>query len=103
MFSTRTSIAALAVLALTSAGGAVISTSATATSPTSDYCTNSDSTHFPQSADTAATWLSACHASDHTDHAPAQPYYCTHAYVPYIPHTADAIAEWLSACDVIKR
>ena len=99
MFSSRTSIAALAVLALTSAGGAVISTSATATSPRSD----SGSTHLPQSADTAATWLAACHAGDQTDHAPRQPYYCTHAYVPYIPRSADAIAEWLSACDVIKR
>ena len=61
MFSSRTSIATLAVLALTSAGGAVTSTPATATSPRSDYCTNSGSTHLPQSADTAATWLAACH------------------------------------------
>ena len=64
MFSSRNSIATLAVLALTSAGGAVTSTPATATSPRSDYCTNSGSTHLPQSADTAATWLAACPAGD---------------------------------------
>ncbi len=103
MFSSRTFIAALAALALTSVSGAGILIPATAISPKSDYCTTSDPSHLMHSADAAASWLASCHFNDETAAMPRQPYYCTHAHLPYIPHTADAIAEWLSACDVVKR
>jgi hypothetical protein len=103
MFSSRTSIAALAALALTSVSGAGILIPASASPPMSDYCTASDPTHLSQSADTAANWLASCHFNNGTTQVPRQPYYCTHAHLPYIPHTADAIAEWLSACEVVKR